>query len=157
MNWGIILGYTGVALAGGLAGIGSAIGVSIAGQAAAGVISEDPDKFGKVLLMELLPGTQGIYGLVVAILIMMKMGVFGTGVDMTVFANGFKLFAASLPIGLLGLYSGIYQGKAAVSGIHLIGQRGDQSGRALTMCAAVELYAVFGLLISLLAILLGVN
>ncbi len=156
MNWGIILGYTGVALAGGLAGIGSAIGVSIAGQAASGVISEDPDKFGKVLLMELLPGTQGIYGLVVAILIMMKMGVFGTGVEMD-FANGFKLFAASLPIGLLGLYSGIYQGKAAVAGIHLIGQRGDQSGRALTMCAAVELYAVFGLLISLLAILLGVN
>ena len=156
MDWGIILGYTGVALAGGLAGIGSAIGVSIAGQAASGVISEDPDKFGKVLLMELLPGTQGIYGLVVAILIMMKMGVFGTGVDLT-FANGFKLFAAALPIGILGLFSGIYQGRAAVAGIHLIGQRGDQSGRALTMCAAVELYAVFGLLISLLAILLGVQ
>ncbi|MBN2879704.1 MAG: V-type ATP synthase subunit K [Clostridia bacterium] len=156
MNWAIVLGYIGIALAGGLAGIGSAIGVSLAGQAAAGVISEDPDKFGKVLLMELLPGTQGIYGLVVAILIMMKMGVFGTGVEMT-FVNGFKLFAASLPIGILGLYSGIHQGKAAVAGIHLIGQRGDQSGRALTMCAAVELYAVFGLLISLLAILLGVN
>jgi len=106
--------------------------------------------------MQLLPGTQGIYGLVVAILIMMKIGVFGEGVDMN-FVNGFKLFAASLPIGILGLYSGIYQGKAAVAGIHLIGQRGDQSGRALTMCAAVELYAVFGLLVSLLAILLGVQ
>lgn len=156
MNWGILLGYTGVALAAALAGIGSAIGVSIAGQAASGVVSEDPDKFGKVLLMQLLPGTQGIYGLVVAILIMMKIGVFGEGVDMN-FVNGFKLFAASLPIGILGLYSGIYQGKAAVAGIHLIGQRGDQSGRALTMCAAVELYAVFGLLVSLLAILLGVQ
>lgn len=156
MNWGILLGYTGVALAAALAGIGSAVGVSIAGQAASGVVSEDPDKFGKVLLMQLLPGTQGIYGLVVAILIMLKMGVFGEGVDLN-FINGFKLFAASLPIGILGLYSGIYQGKAAVAGIHLIGQRGDQSGRALTMCAAVELYAVFGLLVSLLAILLGVQ
>lgn len=156
MNWGILLGYTGVALSAALAGIGSAIGVSIAGQAASGVVSEDPDKFGKVLLMQLLPGTQGIYGLVVAILIMMKIGVFSEGVDMN-FVNGFKLFAASLPIGILGLYSGIYQGKAAVAGIHLIGQRGDQSGRALTMCAAVELYAVFGLLVSLLAILLGVQ
>lgn len=156
MNWGILLGYTGVALASALAGIGSAVGVSIAGQAASGVVSEDPDKFGKVLLMQLLPGTQGIYGLVVAILIMMKIGVFGEGVDMN-FVNGFKLLAASLPIGILGLYSGIFQGKAAVAGIHLIGQRGDQSGRALTMCAAVELYAVFGLLVSLLAILLGVQ
>jgi len=156
MDWGIFLGYTGVALAGALAGIGSAIGVSIAGQAASGVVSEDPDKFGKVLLMQLLPGTQGIYGLVVAILIMLKMGVFGDAVDLSV-TDGFKLLAASLPIGILGLYSGIYQGKAAVAGIHLIGQRGDQSGRALTMCAAVELYAVFGLLVSLLAILLGVQ
>lgn len=156
MDWGIVLGYTGVALAGALAGIGSAVGVSTAGQAASGVVSEDPDKFGKVLLMQLLPGTQGIYGLVVAILIMLKMGVFGGDVVLSV-SDGFKLFAASLPIGILGLYSGIYQGKAAVAGIHLIGQRGDQSGRALTMCAAVELYAVFGLLVSLLAILLGVQ
>jgi len=157
MDWGIVLGYTGVALAGALAGIGSAVGVSIAGQAASGVVSEDPDKFGKVLLMQLLPGTQGIYGLVVAILIMLQMGVFGTEAVSVSVTDGFKLFAASLPIGILGLYSGIYQGKAAVAGIHLIGQRGDQSGRALTMCAAVELYAVFGLLVSLLAILLGVK
>ena len=156
MDWGIVLGYMGVAVAGALAGIGSAIGVSIAGQAASGVVSEDPDKFGKVLLMQLLPGTQGIYGLVVAILIMLQMGVFGSEAVTLSVTDGFKLFAASLPIGILGLYSGIYQGKAAVAGIHLIGQRGDQSGRALTMCAAVELYAVFGLLVSLLAILLGV-
>ena len=84
MDWGIVLGYTGVALAGALAGIGSAVGVSIAGQAASGVVSEDPDKFGKVLLMQLLPGTQGIYGLVVAILIMLKMGVFGGDVVLSV-------------------------------------------------------------------------
>lgn len=156
MDWGTIFGYMGVAISASLAGIGSAVGVSMAGQAASGVISEDPDKFGKVLLMELLPGTQGIYGLVVAILIMLSMGVLGgTAVELST-TEGLTLLAASLPIGILGLYSGIYQGKVAVAGIHLIGQRGDQSGRALTMCAMVETYAVFGLLVSLLIILLGV-
>lgn len=149
MDWGTIFSYLGVAIAGGLAGVGSAVGVSIAGQAAAGVLSEDPDKFGKVFLMELLPGTQGIYGLVVAIVIMLQSGMLGGSVDLTM-AEGFKYFAAGLPIGILGLYSGIQQGKAAVAGIHLIGQRDDQSGRALTMCVVVESYAVFGLLISIL-------
>lgn len=156
MNWGIILGFAGIAFASGLAGIGSAVGVSLAGQAAAGVVSEDPDKFGKVLLMELLPGTQGIYGLLVAFLIMMRMGIFGGDPSILTTTEGFSLLLSSLPIGILGLYSGIYQGKAAVAGIHLIGQRGDQNGRALTMCAAVELYAVFGLVVSLLAVLMGV-
>lgn len=151
MEWGIIYGYIGMAVASILAGMGSAFGVSMAGQAGAGVLAEDPDKFGKVLLMELLPGTQGIYGLVVALLIISKLGAAGGAVDISTM-DGLILLAAAIPTGVVGLVSGIYQGKVAVAGIHLIGRRGDQSGRALTMCAAVETYAVFAVLISLLVI-----
>ena len=155
MEWGIILGYVGAAFAAIVAGIGSVLGVSMAGQAASGVVAEDPDKFGKVLLMELLPGTQGIYGLVVALMIMLKLGVFGAVAEITTM-DGAIMLAGAIPTGIVGLISAIYQGKVAVAGIQLIGRRGDQGGRALTMCAMVETYAVFAVLISLLVVLLAV-
>jgi len=155
MEMGLIYGYVGAAVAAIVAGIGSAIGVSIAGQAATGVLAEDPDKFGKVLLMELLPGTQGIYGLVVALMIMLNLGVFGN-VDPISTTDGIIMMIGAIPTGIVGLFSAIYQGKVSAAGIQLIGRRGDQSGRALTMSAMVETYAVFAVLISLLVVLLAV-
>lgn len=155
MEMGLIYGYIGAAFAAIVAGVGSAIGVSIAGQAGTGVLAEDPDKFGKVLLMELLPGTQGIYGLVVALMIMLKLGVFGAA-DPVSTTDGLIMMIGAIPTGIVGLLSGIYQGKVSAAGIQLIGRRGDQSGRALTMSAMVETYAVFAVLISLLVVLLAV-
>ena len=101
-----------------LAGIGSAIGIGIAGEAAAGVVSEDPNKFGQVLVLQALPGTQGIYGLLIAFIILLKVGLLGGDgmVDVTV-SQGAYIFAASLPIGLVGIFSAIAQGKAAAAGI----------------------------------------
>jgi V/A-type H+-transporting ATPase subunit K len=156
MEWGLIYGYIGAAIAAIVAGIGSAVGVSIAGQAGTGVLAEDPDKFGKVLLMELLPGTQGIYGLVVALMIMLKLGVFAGAPAVISETNGLIMMVGAIPTGIVGLLSGIYQGKVSAAGIQLIGRRGDQSGRALTMSAMVEPYAVFAVLISLLVVLLAV-
>ena len=77
---GIVWALLGAAISVALAGIGSAIGVGTAGRAAAGVVTEDPDKFAKVLLLQLLPGTQGIYGLLVAFLALSKVGILGGGV-----------------------------------------------------------------------------
>jgi V/A-type H+-transporting ATPase subunit K len=77
MGLGIALAILGAALAAGLAGAGSALGVGIAGQAASGVISEEPEKFGKALLLEALPGTQGIYGFLAAIMALQKVGLLG--------------------------------------------------------------------------------
>ena len=74
---GLYLAILGAALAAGLAGTGSALGIGIAGQAAAGVVTEDPEKFGKALLLQALPGTQGIYGFLAAVLVMQKVGLFG--------------------------------------------------------------------------------
>ena len=137
-----------------LAGIGSAMGVGIAGQAAAGVVAEDPKKFGKTLILQALPGTQGIYGLIVTFLILIRIGMLGGGgmKDLTV-AQGLCIFACGLPICLVGIWSGIYQGKAAAAGIMLLGKREDQMAKGIIYAAMVETYAIFALLVSLLMLL----
>ncbi len=151
IEWGLVLAFLGAALASIMAGIGSSIGVSLAGQAGAGVLSEDPEKFSRVLIMEALPGTQGIYGLLIGFIILIKLNVFGGLADITT-VQGLVLLAGSLPIAIVGLASGILQGKAAVAGIHLIGRRGEESGKAITLCVVVETYAVLALLMSFLII-----
>ena len=75
-NMGVALALLGAAIAALFAGVGSAIGVGIAGQAAAGVVTEDPNKFSKVLVLQLLPGTQGIYGLLIAFITLTQIGPF---------------------------------------------------------------------------------
>ena len=142
----------GAAFAAGLAGIGSAVGVGIAGQAASGVVSEDPNKFSKVLVLQVLPGTQGIYGLLIAFIIMVKIGLLGGDgmVDLTV-AQGASIFAASIPMGIVGLISAIYQGRAAASGIMLVAQIRTNFQR-VCFSLMVETYAVLALLVSFLTI-----
>ena len=133
-----------------LAGIGSAIGVGIAGQAAAGVLADDPKKFGKTLILQAIPGTQGIYGLLMAFLIFIKTGLLGGGmIDLTL-SQGLYIFASGIPIGLVGIWSGIAQGKTAASGIMLLGKRPDQMAKGIIYAAMVETYAIFALLISIL-------
>ena len=132
------------------AGIGSAMGVGIAGQAAAGVLAEDPKKFGKTLILQALPGTQGIYGLLMAFLIFIRIGLLGGGMaDLTV-SQGLYILASGIPIGLVGIWSGIAQGKAAAAGVMLLGKRSDQMAKGIIYAAMVETYAIFALLISIL-------
>lgn len=146
---GTTLAYMGIAMAT-LAGIGSAFGVGIAGQAACGVVAEDPGKFGQALLLQALPGTQGIYGLLIAFLIMVKIGALGgTPIDLTI-PQGAALFAAGIPIGLVGIFSGIAQGKAAASSIMMISKRPEEIAKGMVYTAMVETYAVLALLISFL-------
>ena len=133
-----------------MAGIGSAIGVGVAGQAAAGVVADDPKKFGKTLILQAIPGTQGIYGLLMAFLIFIKIGLLGGGmIDLTL-SQGLYIFASGLPIGLVGIWSGIAQGKAAASGIMLLGKKPEEMAKGIIYAAMVETYAIFALLISIL-------
>ncbi|MDO4621937.1 MAG: V-type ATP synthase subunit K [Eubacteriales bacterium] len=150
-NMGIVFGLLGAACAVMLAGAGSATGVGIAGQAASGVVSEDPGKFAKVLIMQLLPGTQGIYGLLVGFIILSKIGILGTPVDVTV-VQGLQILAASLPIGLVGWVSGKYQGVASAAAIGIVAKKEDQFGKAMLFPAMVETYAILALLVSILSI-----
>ena len=149
-NLGLVYALLGAAVAVFLAGAGSAIGVGIAGQAAAGVVTEDPGKFGQLLVLQLLPGTQGLYGFIIAFLILSKAGIIG-GAAVPTAAQGFQLLAAGLPIGLVGYVSGIYQGKAAAAGVGIVAKKPEELGKAITFAAIVETYALLGLLVSFLA------
>ena len=116
-NGGMIFGAIGVALAVGLAGIGSAKGVGLVGEAASGLVTEEPEKFGKALVLELLPGTQGLYGFVIGFVAYTKLA---PGMDL---ATGLVLVGACLPVAIAGLFSGIAQGRVAAAGIQILAKK----------------------------------
>ena len=151
-NLGIVYALLGAAIAVLLAGAGSAMGVGIAGQAAAGVVTEDPSKFAKVLIMQLLPGTQGLYGLLIGFITLSKIGILGGGLAEVDVTTGLLILAACLPIGIVGLISGRSQGKTAAASIGIIAKRPEQCGKAMLFPAMVETYAILALLISFLAV-----
>jgi V/A-type H+-transporting ATPase subunit K len=146
------LALLGAGLAAAFAGMGSAKGVGMVGEAASGLLTEDPSKFGKALILQALPGTQGIYGLITAFLIIFKIGILGTPVALTIGQGAYFLMAA-LPIAIVGYYSALKQARVAVSGINLIAKKPDEVGKAITSAALVETYAIFAVLISLLLVL----
>ncbi len=149
---GTTLAIMGAALSAALAGIGSAWGVKLTGEAAAGVVTEQPELFGKVLVIEALPGTQGIYGFLTAVIIMVRIGLLGGNAMNLTMNQGWALFAAAMPIGIVGLISAILQGKTAVAAIHMSAKQPDSSAKGITMTAMVETYAILALLISILLV-----
>ena len=151
MDIGIGLAIGGAAFAAFLAACGSAWGIAVASEAAGGVLTEDPEKFGRLLVMIALPGTQGFYGFLGAFYIMMKINLLGGGMPVSL-ASGLQLFFAGLPVGIVGLVSGYYQGRASASGILLIAKRPEETGKAIILPAMVETYAVLGLLATILLV-----
>ena len=147
------LAILGAAFAAIFSGMGSSKGVGIAGEAASGVITEDPSKFGKALILQALPGTQGIYGLIVAFMVINNLGLLsGAPVTLTV-AEGLYYFVACLPIAIVGFYSGIKQGRVAAAGMNILAKRPDDFGKGIIAAALVETYAIFAVLVSLLLII----
>ena len=151
---GIGLVFAGAAIAAALGFSGSAIGMGHAGQAAAGVLSEKPSLFGKMLLMQALPGSQGIYGLVGAFLILSFSGVLGgAGAVAIDTATGLQYLMAGLPIGIAGYFSGMFQGIVAAAGISMIAKDEANMGRAIVLSVMVETWAIFGVLISFILLI----
>ena len=150
-NMGIVLALLGAVLAALLAGIGSAIGVGISGRAAAGAVTQEPNLFSKVLILQLLPGTQGIYGLLIAFITLTQIGIMGGSADISL-TKGLLYFAACMPIAIVGLISAIAQGKCSVAAIGLVSKKEDQFGKAMIFPAMVETYAILALLVSILSI-----
>ena len=150
MELGLTLAVFGGALAVVLGGIGSAIGVGLAGQASSGVMSEDPEKFGSLLLLVALPGTQGIYGFLSAFLVMLKLGLVGEALESLTTYQGWQILIACLPVAFAGLVSGIHQGKVCASGVYMVAKQPKDIMKPVIMAALVETYAVQGLLITIL-------
>ncbi|MDP2593676.1 MAG: V-type ATP synthase subunit K [bacterium] len=145
---GLALVFGGAALAALFGFIGSSLGMGYAGQAGAGVVGERPDLFGKVLLMQALPGSQGIYGLVGAFLILNFAGVLGGEPTAISTFTGLQYLITSLPLGLAGLFSAMLQGKVSAAGIVMIAKDDTLTARAMVLAAMVETWAIFGFLIS---------
>ena len=149
---GLALGLLGAALAAALACIGSAKGTGIAGEAGAGLVSEDPSKFGKAMIMQVIPGTQGLYGFVIWFLAQSQIFAANDVAPLTV-AQGLQYFAAWLPIALGGLISAIAQGRVAAASINILAKKPDDWSKGMVLCITVEFYAILSLLASMLMII----
>ena len=150
-NMGIVFALTGAAFSALFAGIGSAIGVGLAGRAASGAVTQDSSLFSKVLILQLLPGTQGIYGLLIAFITLTQIGIMGGSSDISLY-KGLLYLAACLPMAIVGLISAVAQGKCSVAAIGLVTKQPDQFGKAMIFPAMVETYAILALLISILSV-----
>lgn len=139
------LALLGAAIAFFVAAIGSAKGVGIAGEAAAGVVAEDTDKFVPCMILQALPSTQGIYGFVAAFMILGKLG--GLSIQ-----EGLFLLIAGLPVAFVGLWSAIMQGRVAAAGIGIVAKRTGDMVKGVIFALMVEMFAIFAILISILMI-----
>ena len=150
---GFAIAMLGAGLAAVLPGIGSAKGTGMVGEAAAGLVAQDPAKFGKCLILQVIPGTQGLYGLVIWFFAMLQMGALdGSALGMDL-ATGFRYFMACLPIALGGLLSALAQGRVAVSSVNILAKKPDDWSKGMILCITVEFYAILALLASFLMIL----
>jgi len=153
--WGLA-GVDWALLGGGMAailgGIGSAIGITIASSVVSGIVTEDGEKFGKLIPIAAMPGTQGIYGFISAVLVLIFFDILGGDVSLEA-AAGFKVFLACQPVAWLCLVTAIYQGKTGAAAAGIVARRGEDSGKALILPAFVETYAVLSLIVTILMML----
>lgn len=146
MTMGSVIGIMGIAVCVLLCGIGSALGLYRTGSSAAGVLGENPKKFGKVLVLVLLPATQGIYGFIIGIIASGNVAALETA------EQGWALFGAVLPMAISGLVTGIFQGKSAANCIYAVGKQDSLGGKLIIYPAMIEFYAILGLIISIMVI-----
>ncbi|MGE5598022.1 MAG: V-type ATP synthase subunit K [Bacteroidota bacterium] len=154
MVWGTVLTFLGVVVAVAFSGYGSARGVGVCGQTSSGVVAEDPGKFGKTLILTALPGTQGIYGFVIGmLLVLVKLPAFDFVVPLD---KGFLFFLAGIPVGVIGWLSGIWQGRVAAAGVGIVAKRPEEASKGIVYAGMVETYAILSFVTSLF-LLLNVN
>ena len=151
---GVGLDFLGSALAVGLCCVGSAKGTGMTGEAATGVIAETPEHFSKCMILQVLPGTQGLYGIVAWFMVMLKIGVFGGELAPLTIEQGLAMFGACIPIALGGLLSAIAQGRVATASINIVAKKPEESTKGIILCGIVEFYAILSLLATILMVMM---
>ena len=149
-NCGTALAFLGASLAVGLACVGSARGVGMVGRAAAGALSVEPDKFARALILQILPGTQGLYGLVIWFLALIKLGFFSGTVRVLTLSQGAAFFAACRPVAIGCLIFGIMQGRMCATGLVMLAKRPGELSKSIILAIMVEFYAILALLATFL-------
>ena len=147
---GLGFAILGAALTAGLCCIGSAKGTGMVGEAAAGLTSEDPDTTTKCLILQVLPGTQGLYGFVALFLVLGQTGLLsGSVLDLSL-TQGLSFFAACLPIMLGGWLSAIFQGRVAAASINIVAKHPEAATKGIIYCGIVEFYAILSLVATIM-------
>ena len=147
-NGGLVFAALGMATATICGGIGSTIGVGMTSLAAAGLISEQPEKFGQALILELLSATQGLYGFVISFMIYLQI----TG-DIS-FQKGLFLFVAALPISITAIANGVWQGRGASAAMQILAKKPEHTTKGIIFVAMMETYAILGFVISFLLVMM---
>ncbi|MFC3927798.1 V-type ATP synthase subunit K [Streptococcus caprae] len=139
---GAFFASLGVVIAVIVSGMGSALGVGKAGQAAAALLKEQPEKFAQALILQLLPGTQGLYGFVIGFLTLLNIT---SDLDL---AKGVAYFFACLPVGIVGYYSAKHQGNVSVTGMQILAKKPEDFMKGAILAAMVETYAILAFVVS---------
>ncbi|HTY45244.1 MAG TPA: V-type ATP synthase subunit K [Patescibacteria group bacterium] len=145
MDIGLTLALAGAAIVMAISGTGSAIGVALAGQAAGGVMSEDPEKFGKMIPLIGIPGTQGFYGFLIGFLVLNKLNLLGAAIKIPTLYQGMQIFAICTLVSVVESVSAVWQGKVSVASVYLVAKKPEEAGKALVLPIFVEIYAILGL------------
>ena len=150
---GTALAFLGAALAVGLCCVGSARGTGMAGEAATGLLSEAPEHFSKCLILQVIPGTQGLYGLVIWFFVLFVMGVFGGGMQQLTVTQGLTVLVSCLPMAIGGYRSAVYQGRVAAASINMAAKQPNDWSKGIILCVIVVFYAILSLLASILLLM----
>ncbi|MBN1405710.1 MAG: V-type ATP synthase subunit K, partial [Candidatus Omnitrophica bacterium] len=145
MEFGLVFAILGAVCVMVFSGIGSSIGVALAGQAAAGVMTEDPDKFGLMIPLVGIAGTQGFYGFLLGFLVITKLNLLGEVIKVPTVSQGLQFLCIGALVGIVELASAVYQGKVAVGSIGIVAKKKEEAGKAIVLPVFVEIYAILGL------------
>jgi len=156
MEAGLTFAIAGAAIVMAISGVGSAIGVALAGQAAGGVMTEDPEKFGRMIPLIGIPGTQGFYGFLIGFLVLNKLNLLGADIKIPNLSQGIQIFSICMAVSLVESISAVWQGKVSVASIYMVAKKPEETGKALVLPIFVEIYAILGLAAAFL-LLLGVK
>lgn len=153
MELGLICAIAGSVIVMVISGVGSAIGVALSGQAAAGVMSEDPEKFGRLIPLIGLPGTQGFYGFLLGFLVMNKLNLLSNNIKMPTASQGIQILIICAVVSLVESISAVWQGKVSVSAIYIVAKKPEELGKSLVLPIFVEIYAILGLVAGFLLLM----
>jgi len=133
----------GAAIAMSLGGAGSAMGLRKSGEMVTGILREKPDRWASLFMLAILPSTQGLYGFITAMMaLLMSQDV------------GIAIMIACIPAGITGLITGPMQGSVCAAASQMVAARPDQRGRGILLAVFIEFYAVLGLIVSIMALIL---
>jgi len=150
---GQTLAFIGIFLAIVLCCVGSAKGIGIVGEAGAGLMTEDPGKFPQILILEIIPSTNGIYGFVAAMLVMVKLNLFGSEIIWLDYSQGALVLVACLPIAIVGYLAAIVQARIVAGVVGVIAKRPEDLGKGILIAVMVEFFTIIGLLVSIMLII----